>query len=105
MICDRVAIISGGRLVTSGPLADLLRGEQHGFEVTLRGVPQDGAHRLGEIGAVAEDRDGARMVRVGSADELHRILQAAIEIGARVDQVVPQRRTLEDLFLAASRRP
>jgi len=101
MICDRVGILLGGRLVRVGSLAELLGAEVESVEVTLTGLDPASAEALAP-GALApplvhEDRI---QLRLRDEAELDACLRRLLEAGGRVRSVVPQRRSLEEIFLA-----
>ena len=107
-VCDRVAILDRGRLVTEGPLAELLaahRGRSYRL-VPTAGQP-DAASGLatalrsrpwaGEVVASADE------VRLTVADEVaaaREILPAVVGTGIELDAFERVQPTLEDVFLA-----
>ncbi len=94
MICDRVAILSAGRLRAVGRLDEMIQRSVSWFEVTVVGAAADGLP--GEKVAVSGEET---LLRIGDVEELTRLLSAAREAGGQVLSVWPRRRTLEDLFL------
>ena len=104
MICDRVGILVGGRLVKSGPIHTLLGNELESIELTATALPAV-AHATIERLAVGPAllQEGRAMFRLPGAAALDAALAILIESKGRVVSVVPQRRTLEDIFLEASR--
>ncbi len=118
-VCDRVIIINGGRIVAEGPHRELRREffPDHTFEVVCRIAPEAvAAHLIGEEPAVtvaAEDALDAEpgalrtlVVRLPAksplADHLLARLAALPGIGLReVTEISP---SLEDMFIAATRR-
>lgn len=81
-LCAAVAIVDRGRLVAEGPLATLLAG--------------DGSTRALRVVLGGADGD-----RPSDVDAIGRALAAA---GLEVAEVQPERRSLEDLFLALTGR-
>ena len=94
-LCDRVAVLRGGRLLSVGPLGELLRLDVTYLEVLASGVAAgapglETAHRADPVG------DRLRLeVEEGS---LGRVVSAIESAGGRVLGVQPVRRTLEDYF-------
>ena len=88
-VCDRVAIMNEGRIVTKGPLSELREryGETAYHVFTTVEVP----------GATAEG-DRYRRV-VDDVDELEAVRAAAIERGGKLDDVRTVEPSLEGLFL------
>jgi ABC-2 type transport system ATP-binding protein len=93
MICDRVAILAGGRLRCQGRLSELIGNRVHAWEVTVAG----GDDAL--PGQVLSSRGGAVLRRVTSEAELRALLDAVQRSGARLVSLVPQRENLEQVFL------
>ncbi|MCA9505220.1 MAG: ABC transporter ATP-binding protein [Myxococcales bacterium] len=105
MICDRVAIIVGGRIRHQGPVDAFLPEADVTTDVVLSQLPADAATRL-------EERFGLEMRGLGDRVELRiddkhvgDLLGLALGAGARVVSVTPHRRSLEDLFLSTVRAP
>jgi len=94
MICDRVAILRGGRLRSVGRLQEMVSKTVRWFEVSIRGaLPADAP---GEPLSRSGDE---WLLRVHDVVGLERLLAAARSSGAQVVSVWPRRDTLEDLFL------
>jgi ABC-2 type transport system ATP-binding protein len=114
--CDRVLIINQGRIVAQGSPADLRREilGRSAYTVELSGEPARVATALAgfapAVGLAAEgpaDGDGFRSVTLAteSQDELgERLLAALLAAGLRVRGLARVHPTLEDVFLAATRR-
>jgi ABC-2 type transport system ATP-binding protein len=95
-LCDRVAVLRGGRLLRVGALGEMLRPDASHLEVLIAAPP-------GGLGALAGERrrdvvgDRIRLeVEEGSLGEAISAAQAA---GAHVLGVQPVRATLEDYFV------
>jgi ABC-2 type transport system ATP-binding protein len=98
-MCDRVGVLSRGRLVAEGPPGNLRGGAEHlRIEVDdperavaiirdLAGV----AHIDGEGRVLRVHLDGARAAQVNAA---------LVSGGVAVDALVPERDTLEDVFMS-----
>jgi ABC-2 type transport system ATP-binding protein len=96
-ICDRVGVISRGRLVGEGTV-DELRGRE---SLWVRAEPLDGAERvLGTIRGieqVARSDGGLRIAAdPAAASEINRAL---VEAGIAVGELRPERASLEKVFL------
>jgi ABC-2 type transport system ATP-binding protein len=104
MICDRVGILVGGRLVRSGSLRTMLGEELESIEVTATSIP---AETLAAVGRLALSpplvQDDRVMVQLPGEAELDIALFMLVGAKSRVLSVVPQRRSLETIFLEASR--
>jgi ABC-2 type transport system ATP-binding protein len=101
MLCDRVAIIAGGRIRYEGAIDEFLTvGEPEADLVLARLSP--------EVAEIMEERFAARLRGHGEQIELrvsqkdtHAVLQLALEAGAEVVSVTPHRVSLESIFLSA----
>jgi ABC-2 type transport system ATP-binding protein len=96
MLCDRVAILAGGRLRALTSLSSL----QQGRRVVRWEVEVDGG---GDVpGAeIVSTRGTERLLRFRADAEPERIAAAVQSAGARMLALVPYRESLEDLFLRA----
>ena len=104
MICDRVGILVDGRLVKTGPMAELLGEELESIEVTAVGVPEEVLRELEGLALGPGLCQGTRvMFRMPGERELEKALASLVRAGSRILSVIPQRRGLEEIFLAASR--
>ncbi len=101
-IGNRVGIIQGGRLRAEGKVAELLSG-------SAERIVEVGASDAAALGAVLEGRDDLEVVGAGShgrtrvrlgdgldAAALNRVL---VQAGIAVEALVPETRSLEDVFL------
>ena len=104
MICDRVGILVGGRLVKSGPIHELLGEELESIEITVTSVPPallSEVERLALSPALVQK--GRVMFRLRGETELETALAILVGAKSHVLSVVPQLRSLEEIFLEASR--
>ena len=104
MICDRVAIIVKGRIRYEGPIRDFLKEDELRSDIVLADLPEPAAQ------AIARDFT-ARVQTVGEQVEVQvregqvrPLLEAALEAGAEVLSVTPNRISLERVFLEAVER-
>jgi ABC-2 type transport system ATP-binding protein len=104
--CDRVAVVARGRCVTSGPVADLLRGEVARHRVRVPGGPDEvdrAAALLRDQGmTVEQDEGGALIVGLGRADA-HAVTRVLAGAGIYLGELSPIERTLEEAFLELTR--
>jgi lipooligosaccharide transport system ATP-binding protein len=109
-LCDRVAIMDGGRIVAEGAPADLIRAHVGREVVELHGLARDGEGTAGLRRALAAVGDAADahevhgdLVLLYTADGetvLHRIRAAGVDVEA----AILRRATLEDVFLKLTGR-
>lgn len=97
-ICDRVAILSHGRLVTEGRVSDLVRSER----LWLDALPTAAVlARLGHRGAP----HGAGVVAEITRDEAPALIAALAADGVAIHEARWLRPDLEQIFLAETRAP
>ena len=101
---DDIVIISGGRLVTQGSLAEVARRAANDFSVLLR-TPQATEAQRALTAAdldVTVDGDGALVVTGGTPDVVGR---AVAQAGLTVYEMRPLDHSLEDVFLELTASP
>ena len=99
-LCDRLAVLVGGKLVREGSVQDLLLAQVPSVEVIIEGLSPE---RLGQLGIALESLQPLEqrvMVRLADSDS-QRFLQAVISAGGKVSRLQPSRFSLEDLFMRA----
>jgi ABC-2 type transport system ATP-binding protein len=101
MICDRVGILLGGRLARVGRLDELLGSEVESIEVIAIGLAPQTVEELGAYGLARPLLQGDRaLFRLRGEAEVDKLLRRVLEAGGRVVSVSPQKRNLEEIFLA-----
>ncbi len=95
-LCDRVAVLRGGRLLSAGPLDELLRLDVAHLEVLVAGL------RPGTPGleAARPEPVGERLRLSVEEGALGRVVALVEAAGGRVLSVQPVRQTLEDYFVS-----
>ena len=101
MICDRVAIVAGGRVISQGALQDLISEKVLYTEVTLSGLTEGDLVDLGEPVSVRGDRV---LIKVFQEPSLDSLLALVLERRGRVHSLVPRTETLEDIFVEMVRQ-
>jgi ABC-2 type transport system ATP-binding protein len=102
-VCNRVGILSEGRLKAEGAVAELLAGEaspRRSVEVGSADPAKlrDVVGRMADVeveGAGAEGRVRLRITGLAVPDLVRRLVEA----GVPVESVLPERRNLEDVFV------
>jgi ABC-2 type transport system ATP-binding protein len=98
-MCDRVAILREGKVVVSGAIRQLLRGDVLRTEVLLARATDGLRAELTELGAVLHERADVLVAEIEGEAKVPEVLRAALAADAQVLEVRPRRETLEDLFL------
>ena len=96
MICDRVAIIVGGRIVKDGALRDLVSERVLFTEATVAGLAPDAFTGLGESVSAQGDRVLLRIFDEAKVDELLDLVRGR---NGRLLSLSPRTETLEDIFV------
>jgi ABC-2 type transport system ATP-binding protein len=98
-VCDRVAVLGGGRLQFEGPVAELTRAEgEWELEVT---APSDAlASAIAEHADVVVPRERGYLVRVRDPLAIDRIVDVVRARGAGLRRLVEKRSTLEEKVVA-----
>ena len=103
VLCDRVAILRGGRLALVGYLEELRRGESQDTRMEVVTTGTDAATlrpylpQTDQILITATAR-GLR-IEIGSENEVDNVLSALRKAGGKLVSVQPLRQSLEELFL------
>jgi ABC-2 type transport system ATP-binding protein len=93
-LCDEIAIMDKGRIVSQGTPAQLL--SQHFGDVVLQIPRVDSGSKLAELGLNLVD--AGDMLEI-STSRLHHTLQQLLENGVNLDRLRIRAWTLEDLFI------
>jgi len=96
MICDRVAIVVGGRVLSQGRLADLVSEKILFTEITVSGLS---AAELAGYGECVSIRDGRALLKVFSEEKVQAVLDLVRERRGGIHALIPRTHTLEDLFV------
>jgi ABC-2 type transport system ATP-binding protein len=96
MVCDRVAVVDKGRVISTGTMDELLGG--HAVRIRFSGLGATQRMSLNEFGEL--DDDGEWMtVRGLEAERVPDLVSRVVGMGGRVYAVEPRHQTLEDRFL------
>jgi ABC-2 type transport system ATP-binding protein len=96
MICDRVAIIVGGRIVKEGGLRDLVSEKVLFTEVTVSGISPEAFEGLGESISAQGDRI---LLKVYDEAKVAEVLALVHDRQGRLVSLSPRTETLEDIFV------
>jgi ABC-2 type transport system ATP-binding protein len=96
MICDRVAIIVGGRIVKEGGLRDLVSEKVLFTEVTVSGISPEIFAGLGENVSTQGDRV---LLKVYDEAKVNDVLALVHDRQGRLVSLSPRTETLEDIFV------
>jgi ABC-2 type transport system ATP-binding protein len=94
-LCDHLAVIRAGQVVAEGSMADLAGRK---VEVTLWAEPL-APEQLAAFGPVTVLPGGRLRVILPDSDKVPDLAAAIVQAGARLHELVPRHRSLEDLFV------
>jgi ABC-2 type transport system ATP-binding protein len=100
MICDRVGILIGGRMVKIGRLTDILSQDVEAVEVTVEGATGKFRKVMERVAQQSIQSGDLLLLTVRGHEDVDKVLAIAREAQARVQAIVPRRKTLEDFFMA-----
>ena len=101
-ICDRVAIISEGKLVKFGTVRELVGPSQH-FEVYAAGLDNAALQSATQQGYSVQAQNGSSCFRAASSEQLDEILTFIRSAKGRTIDVKGHSETLEDVFVRSVR--
>lgn len=96
MICDRVAIIVNGEIISQGRLQELVSEKIFFTEVTLSGVE---AKELEGLGECFSAHGGRTLLKVFKEENIEKILACTQNRKGKIHSLIPRTETLEDLFV------
>jgi ABC-2 type transport system ATP-binding protein len=104
LLCDRVVIMQQGKITSEGQVHDLLESAGRRVEIRLSRASQKLKDSLGSRGMIVDDGAGHLTLRVDGQKAVDEILRISSAAGARLDALVPERQSLENLFLEDASR-
>ena len=105
ILCDRVAILVGGRLRDVGRLDQILKTETESIDLTLQHVSSELSASLQTLrGATVLYQPDGVLVQLPDEQQLEIALRAAMATRGQIISIVPQRVTLEAHFLREVQR-
>ncbi|MFH1312814.1 MAG: ABC transporter ATP-binding protein [Candidatus Eisenbacteria bacterium] len=103
IICDRVGILSQGKILRIATISEVRLGSTRCVEIQLDGLEMEKAAVLG-LGEVAKHGDKTVISLTPDAD-VSRAVGVLLASGATISAVIPHRQTLEDYFMSQVQSP
>lgn len=100
VLCDRVGVVTKGRLLASGTVDELV-GQSRRVEILCEGLSREALSAIAAVKGLAQPR-GTQYVVLSDLDGLEAVLAAIRGQGARLVSVSTQRGSLEELFVRSS---
>ncbi len=97
-ICDRVALIVGGKILDEGPVGKIVEGTLQGTDVVVRAPGEVSFTELAPAGARVRRVEDEVTITLAADADVNAFLGAAAARG-RIVSVTPRRQSLEDLFV------
>ena len=97
MVCDRVAILNRGKLLKIGKLDDMLFGGS--VEITASGLNASALEKLKTLAKSVSTEDSTVTVTQDEGEGVGKVIDAVRAAGGEIISVIPQKRTLEGLFM------
>ncbi|MGA2587451.1 MAG: ABC transporter ATP-binding protein [Candidatus Aminicenantales bacterium] len=96
MLCDHVAIIVAGRIMSQGRLSDLISEKVLFTEVTVSGVEKRDLAPFGENLTAQGDRT---LLKVFEEAKVQDVMDLVRKNGGKIHSLIPRTQTLEDIFV------
>jgi ABC-2 type transport system ATP-binding protein len=103
IICDRVGILSQGKILKVATVAEVRAGSTRCVEVQIEGIDTAKASVLG-LGEITVRGDKV-VIALGPDADVSRAVGVLLASGAKVTAVIPHRQTLEDYFMNEVKAP
>jgi ABC-2 type transport system ATP-binding protein len=104
VICDRAAIILGGRIVEQGYLQDLLGQEIEGVDLVVEGIQEELFEELASAARRAVVQGPRFLFEMTDEAQAEKALDRVRAEGGHVRSLVPRRRSLEDVLVRDMRK-
>ncbi len=101
MICDRIGIMSAGKLLEVGPVRGLLATGVREWEIAVDSLPESQAAKLRAAGHTVDAVGTRCIIRVNEGQALQEALKLLTQAQVFVHSVEPRRETLEEHFVRA----
>jgi ABC-2 type transport system ATP-binding protein len=102
-LCDRVVIMQQGKITSEGRVHDLVETAGRRVEVRLSGASHALKDALSSRGAILDYGGGHLTLQVEGQNAVDEIIRVSNAAGARLDAMIPERQTLEKLFLQSTK--
>ncbi|MCX7019267.1 MAG: ABC transporter ATP-binding protein [bacterium] len=99
LICDRVAIINRGCLISIGELNKLLNTKIKDYEIVASGLSGAAIEALRPRAQKCIEREGDVLMIVPTETEVNEVMRIVVNEKARLVSLTPRRETLEEYFI------
>ncbi|WP_447979515.1 ABC transporter ATP-binding protein [Candidatus Nitrospira bockiana] len=100
LLCDRVGILLGGRLVATGRVNDLVgNASTDNIEVVVEGLREEGLAHVTPLTVRTMAQGDRTLLIVKGQEQVNRVLDVIRAAKAQLVSLTPQKGSLEDLFM------
>lgn len=99
MICDRVAILNRGKLVSCGELKDLLNDKVRDYEAVVQDLSSESREVLGKIAVYHVANEGEMLFHFETEEGVDKLMECVMKDKARLISLTPRRDSLEEFFI------
>ena len=103
LLCDRVVIMQQGKITSEGQVHDLLESAGRRVEIRLSSASQKLRDSLTSRGTIVDGGAGHLTLQVDGQQAVDEVLRISSAAGARLDAMIPERESLENLFIKGAR--
>jgi len=103
LLCDRVVIMQQGEITSEGQVHDLLESAGRRVEIRLSSASQKLRDSLTSRGTIVDGGAGHLTLQVDGQQAVDEVLRISSAAGARLDAMIPERESLENLFIKGAR--
>ncbi|MGD9519790.1 MAG: ABC transporter ATP-binding protein [Armatimonadota bacterium] len=100
-LCDNIAILNRGRLVTVGSVDELLAGQSGHYRLRAGGITDDIAERVRAFAVEVKIEGGEMDASFADQKLASQAVHMVVEAGGTVRELIPMRRSLEEVFIDA----
>ncbi len=100
-LCDSVAILNKGVVCRQGSMEELLTAENGNYVATFRNLDQDSVQRLQSVAERVDSEGEQYMAAFHDQQSAAAAAKEMVDKGAQLVEIVPQRLTLEEVFIDA----
>ncbi|WP_372371272.1 ABC transporter ATP-binding protein [Candidatus Uabimicrobium sp. HlEnr_7] len=103
MLCDEVALVSQGKLVSFGKIDDLINREVISIDIHGEGFDKNSLEKLQKISTHLVHKDNITFVTVNNEKKAQEVKDILEKCGGTLRAMIPHRENLEDFYIRNSR--
>lgn len=97
-ICDRVAILSKGKLHGVGQLNELLGVREQLIEMSIEGLDETGKAKIKQLASESIERGERIILNISDETALKKAQDIVVQQGAKLVSLIPRTESLDELF-------